>query len=992
MKLWRGMMIGVMLLPLHFGTSAAQQAEQENEGSLLEIDEVNQIYRLKWWATSGRAYYILHSEDLQEWNWLPVIEAGDDAVKEWGFTSTGDRFFARLRHVPFTGSDVSTLDSDANGLFDLWELTHYGTLGLDRESLAPGKGGLTYGQVHDLGLDPKAPSTNDIGIPDEWLVGNGLDPHTADPWSDDDEGIGDGLPLIQEYEYGTNPNLRDTDGDGTIDGEDGAALDPEISPMRLGETSYAVIEIGGISAGTLRLNNNSQALIEGSQLKLWSNGNIILESITLPPNHTRVSSPAFDDNGNIYSHYQKTIITYDEDGDEVYNSEDGHVRWNSSGEHSFIPQYVPAGCHFDIEYPMPFPTSVSPNGTLAFCAQWGRTYASETSPAKSYGGGVRFSNNTYTVIGGPAPYGEGNDQSPFTGNWVYPSAINNSNVAVGDSFSFNVTTSSQYTGKKIYYPDNSSEELTMERWWGLTSLNNVSPPQVVGYSAAGASSDKKAGMWVKLNGTWKFKHLGAYNPSSGQNAEVLGIPRKINNRFEIAGTFGLWRNGRIRLPSEVLDTDTWILNSVHDINDHGVIAGYATKKSTQISRPVLLLPIEIKVVDRDDQTKTWSDAKYLSPDRPVYAGYIAGDMVSWKIMAPDSWTSVHYKWTAEGPNGETINGPDNNGANEWKFADSDEDTNNDWLKDEDWKPGKWKIKCKITFQEGGSSEVELEQEIGTRTEQYVIFGSIQSQQFSSSGVQQSVITQWGCPEIGFSSFAAVGGGVNDQSGIYFVPFNETNRVYINQRLLNATSNQDPETAIDPEVPVDRACGLDPVKHFRAFSAGQFRFNVDDDGKLSGDPFLIKENSANIVGTTPIPCTGANRYGTKGQLHADSGKVEVNPGNEYFSYLLKFRVGAEGQTGFANMNGRNIPWVFFRYRFEAKDGLIDTQFDAGPSSDPNGSDSSHDYSSVPTFYVYVRYYDIYETKWKLWLQTKLDEDRRPFLSIGEEVSSAPFVMP
>jgi hypothetical protein len=131
---------------------------------------------------------------------------------------------------------------------------------------------------------------------------------------------------------------------------------------------------------------------------------------------------------------------------------------------------------------------------------------------------------------------------------------------------------------------------------------------------------------------------------------------------------------------------------------------------------VILLPIEMKVVDRDDPKKKWGSEKDHNASKPIYAGESCGDMVSWKLGGTDSWSSTTFTWTAEGPGGETITGPTGAGKNEWKIADGDDDTANDWLK---WKPGKWKIKVQIA-----SAQAEFEQEVGWRTEDSVVIGQI----------------------------------------------------------------------------------------------------------------------------------------------------------------------------------------------------------------------------------------------------------------------------
>ncbi len=140
---------------------------------------------------------------------------------------------------------------------------------------------------------------------------------------------------------------------------------------------------------------------------------------------------------------------------------------------------------------------------------------------------------------------------------------------------------------------------------------------------------------------------------------------------------------------------------------------------------VFLLPIEMKVVDRDDPKKKWGSEKNHNASKPVYAGESCGDMVSWKLGGTDSWSSTTFTWTAEGPGGETITGPTGAGKNEWTINDADQDTANNWLK---WKPGKWKIKVQI-----GSTQAEFEQEVGWRTEDYVVI---------VIGVRSRISTKW----------------------------------------------------------------------------------------------------------------------------------------------------------------------------------------------------------------------------------------------------------
>jgi hypothetical protein len=391
----------------------------------------------------------------------------------------------------------------------------------------------------------------------------------------------------------------------------------------------------------------------------------------------------------------------------------------------------------------------------------------------------------------------------------------------------------------------------------------------------------------------------------------------------------------------------------------------------------------MKVVDRDDPKKKWGSEKDHNQTKPVYAGESCGDMVSWKLGGTDTWGSTVFTWTAEGPGGETKTGPTGAGKNEWKIADGDDDTANDWLK---WKPGKWKIKVQI-----GSTQAEFEQEVGTRTEQYFVVGTIPVEAENTTGVSADTINDWACPNILYSIGATIGGGINSPQSSVYVPMDVPHRVYVNNRLLNSTRNFDPDPAINPEIPIKNACGLDPYKHYRWFAGCQFRFKVDNN-TLAEAPQLVSDNKADLVGFTPLPCSQSNAAEFIGVKHANSGKVTGQTGDAEFSYVTKNRAGNAGQVGFKNLNGRELPWVFFRFRFEAKDdGLIDTKLDDGASHNPDGPDAK-DYSTVPTMLVYRRYYDLQQSKWKTEQVDKLDEDRRTFFSIGNTVSGAPYVLP
>jgi hypothetical protein len=401
-----------------------------------------------------------------------------------------------------------------------------------------------------------------------------------------------------------------------------------------------------------------------------------------------------------------------------------------------------------------------------------------------------------------------------------------------------------------------------------------------------------------------------------------------------------------------------------------------------------LLPVQVKVVNRDDPTQTWADGPQIATG-PIYSGDSDGDMVSFKIIGTDTWTGATFSWSAQGP--ESVTGPSGVGVNSWKIEDEDGNDPNGyiWL---GWTPGQHTITCTVTFSNGSTSQLQFNQEVAQRTEQYFVAGTIPVETENTTGVLPRLVNQWECPNIFYALGAALGGGVNSTASSLYIPMDATDRVYVNNRILNATRNLDPTGDLQPDEPLSAACGLDPHKDYRFFSGCEFKFRVQNN-TLASAPQVVLENKADFVGFTPFPCSQSNAAGVIGQQSPDSGTVTGNPGDTEVTYLSKNRAGSAAQTGWSNINGRTLPWVFFRFRFEAgEDGLLHTKFSAGPSSDPNGPDNNHDYSFVPTILVYRRYYDISSNQWMLELVQTLNEQRRQFMSVGVPVPGAPFIMP
>lgn len=207
----------------------AQSPDDLNEGANVEWDAANSIWRLKWWGKAGRTYFIQHSSDLNlPWEWLPVVEAGEDAVKQGALTTTGDRSFLRLRYsdIPtsdpqgadFDGDGLSNLaevqagadpfdtDSDNDGIPDGWEAAHgLNPMNAADAAIDSDDDGLTSLEEYNAGTDPRKFSSGNNGVADGWWLQHGLNPYSNSSVDSD----GDGRSNLEEFLHGTNPNTAD---------------------------------------------------------------------------------------------------------------------------------------------------------------------------------------------------------------------------------------------------------------------------------------------------------------------------------------------------------------------------------------------------------------------------------------------------------------------------------------------------------------------------------------------------------------------------------------------------------------------------------------------------------------------------------------------------------------------------------------------------------------------------------------------------------------
>lgn len=157
----------VALAALPIAIASAQPATDTNEGSKLSVDSETGAWNFGWWGVNARTYFILHSENLVSWNFLPVIEQGTSAPIHYGFwlSPQPSRFFLRLRHTDAPAPDPYAADFDGDGIPNGWEIEH----GLDPFNPADAaniSGGLTYLEIYQqsLGVGADPLQSNALGL------------------------------------------------------------------------------------------------------------------------------------------------------------------------------------------------------------------------------------------------------------------------------------------------------------------------------------------------------------------------------------------------------------------------------------------------------------------------------------------------------------------------------------------------------------------------------------------------------------------------------------------------------------------------------------------------------------------------------------------------------------------------------------------------------------------------------------------------------------
>lgn len=164
--------------------AAGQTADEPNEGSQAEWDSVNTTLHLKWYGRQGRTYFIQQStDDLGAFTYLKTVETGDDAVREWGFTTNSERtnmptkYFVRLKWTDIPTTNGALADFDGDGLGNLADLE----ANADPFVADSDGDGLSDGVEASIGTKANNPDSNTNGMTDGEELLNGGDPRVPGP-------------------------------------------------------------------------------------------------------------------------------------------------------------------------------------------------------------------------------------------------------------------------------------------------------------------------------------------------------------------------------------------------------------------------------------------------------------------------------------------------------------------------------------------------------------------------------------------------------------------------------------------------------------------------------------------------------------------------------------------------------------------------------------------------------------------------------------------
>ena len=116
----------LMMLLVMVSAAFGQTASDLGEGLRAELTNTSGVTAIKWWGKAGRTYFVQSSETLlpDSWQYMPVVEAGTNAVHTWNLQTSAERMFVRLVYTDqlYSGA-AGDADFDGDGLTNALEVS-----------------------------------------------------------------------------------------------------------------------------------------------------------------------------------------------------------------------------------------------------------------------------------------------------------------------------------------------------------------------------------------------------------------------------------------------------------------------------------------------------------------------------------------------------------------------------------------------------------------------------------------------------------------------------------------------------------------------------------------------------------------------------------------------------------------------------------------------------------------------------------------------------
>jgi hypothetical protein len=533
-----------------------------------------------------------------------------------------------------------------------------------------GNGGITVGAPTGSSGDYAPGSGGNGGGGSSGGGGDGAgNPAGTDPESLDSDG--DGLTDAEENEIGTNPmpGGEDTDGDGVNDGEDGWALEGRFAPKRLSSSRYVVFPLSDNQGTGVHVNDAAEVVFESQgDIFLWSNGT--QTQVVVPNDATAVSAQGITTDGRAVVSYWLPSTHLDE-GNRLtifWSGPGGQSTCEpslfSSSEVTGKSYWSPLGSEED-ETPDYYETDSS--GTISLegggdyfariyvgaddSAQYTLFHSLATNEVQE-GFIHRIGSQKATSSGTTTDISEFLElvgvQSPeevASEFFELKTGINPQGVAGGILYKLedNEKFAAAWVG------DSSTQLSEADAWVRSINKNN----HVFG-TVKESSGAWTPAFWLDSNAGMRLDESVGSSPSftelrwTGENGSKPLEDGSISSDFEIVSGNSLWRNAQLFELSDLAGAQSeWQDIGGNAMNEDGIIVGSGSD-STGITKPILLVPIELNSKDR---------------------------LLQGSVEIPEGWTdfSLSFKNKSSGEDLGTFENLEPGGSTEVKIYDSPED-------------------------------------------------------------------------------------------------------------------------------------------------------------------------------------------------------------------------------------------------------------------------------------------------------------------------------